>query len=313
MANLKIDVSNFKGTYNPLNLRKQIAVTEEQALHAAITVGTPLLRKGTHSQRHALAMATYKAVAVKATMDFSQTNLSGFSAYRQLDPSEKTNLSYWIGMVFTALLAKELVKVEQLLHAACFKQRRIGKTNPASKSLADLVGRDANKDWHVLEAKGRQNKPTAQNKTAWKMQCQTINRIGGKTPKTHSFCIAMVGSIYRAELEDPDGKTGSIEIEFGRAGEDQDLLEAYYGPLRDVLKQSSFDISRGNLNFVLARIAYDAVTNRHVFVGMEQSAFVSIVNNQIPHNIRPLTGPDFYFGSDGIVTLTSDQCVPVSD
>ncbi len=78
-------------------------------------------------------------------------------------------------MVFTAVLARELLGVKQLLHAACFSKHRVGTTDPTSKSLADLVGRDSTGDWHVFEAKGRQRRATAPDRTKWKAQSNTIN------------------------------------------------------------------------------------------------------------------------------------------
>ena len=313
MPDLNITVSDFSGVYGTLNARNQLDVTKEQALHAAITVGTPLLTSGTASARHALTMATYKAVAVKASIDFSGTNLSIFDDYRRLDPSEKVNLSYWIGMVFTALLAKELLGVKQLLHAACFEQQPIVRTNPLSKSLADLVGRESNGGWHVLEAKGRQNKLSPSGRVDCKNQAKTIGLIGGHTPLTRSYCVALVKRTLSVELVDPEGEKGTYDIVFQRSGEDPELLEAYYGSLRDVLAQSSFDVLRGELSFILTRIAFDAVDQRHVFVGMESNCYNGIKGNKLPDGIRPVKGSDFYLGADGIVTLTSAKCDPTSD
>ena len=258
-------------------------------------------------------MAAYKAVAVKATIDFSGQNLAIFKDYRQLDPSEKVNLSYWIGMVFTALLAKELLEVKQLLHASCLNPQRMVMTNSSSRSLADLVGRDSHLKWHVLEAKGRQGKPTQPERRKWKAQANTIDLIGGRTPETRSFCIAKIGSVLSAELVDPDGDAGTYEIMFPSQGEDIVLIEAYYGALRDVLAQSSFQISRSNMSFTLTRIAYDAVEQRHVFIGMESNCYNRILEKELPSDILPVKGDDFYLSADGIIVLTSVKCDPISN
>ena len=160
MPTLSVTISDFTGDFASNNGAKSIALTQEKVLHAAFTVGTPLLKKGTPGADHALAMAAYKGIAMMATMDFSRAALSCFPEYKKLDPSEKNNLSYWIGMVITALSAREFLKVDQLLHAACFHLNSITLTDIESKSLADLVGHDGDTHWHVLEAKGRQNKPS---------------------------------------------------------------------------------------------------------------------------------------------------------
>lgn len=310
MPYLKIDVAKFTGTYDSINQTRQLDISEEQALHAAMTVGMPLLRKGAESARHALSMAAYKAVATKASIDFSKTYLASFPAYRHLDPSEKTNLSYWIGMVFTALLARELIGVSQVLHAACFKQRRIVKKDSSSRSLADLVGRDTDTDWHVFEAKGRQKRASELERDKWKAQSKTIRLIGGREPVTRSVCVAMIKAIYHAEFEDPEGDEGTVDIEFGRSGENDTLREIYYGSLRDVLNQNPLEISREPLTFVLTRVAFDAVTGKHVFIGMEKDAFETVVHGDIPKGYRPIKGTDFYLGPDSIVILTSEGCVP---
>jgi hypothetical protein len=61
----------------------------------------------------------------------------------------------------------------------------------------------------------------------------------------------MIGRTYQVDLEDPKSRRGTYQIEFGRLGEDRDLLNAYYGPLRDTLKESHLEISRDDLTFVL--------------------------------------------------------------
>ena len=310
---LNIKVSDFLDPYDPLNARTQLDITKEQALHAAITVGTPLLRKSTANGRHALAMATYRYAAINASIDFSTTNLSCFDAYGKLDPSEKVNLSYWIGMVFCTLLAKELLGVVQLINAACFTQQSVILTNPMSKSLADLIGRDSNKQWHILEAKGSQIRPSQPKRLEWTKQAKTIRLIGTQAPLTRSYSIALIKQILSAELVDPEGEKGTCDIVFLPSSEDLALLEAYYGPLREVLEQSSFQISRDGLSFILTRIAFDVIEQRHVFIGMESNCYNRILEDKLPGDILPVKGDDFYLGADGIIVLTSAKCDPISN
>lgn len=147
---------------------------------------------------------------------------------KYLDSSEKSAISYWLGMFFSTLLAKHEYGFKYVIHYSRFEQssycsKKIGKrayTDPNTQrvinlSTPDLIAMDGTKyQYGVFEAKGNKSfDKLTMNKAM--LQAQQVRSINGrkKIIKLVSYTrIRNTGIIIRTK--DPVG--GDLDIFFNR-------------------------------------------------------------------------------------------------
>jgi len=302
MPKIEVNINSFGGIYSSLNGTKELNLSHRKCLKFATTVGLSSLRLAYSNSVVALAMAAYRAMAVKCCLDFSGSRVTVHADYLDLEASEKANISYWIGMTSAAVLADTYLNVPRLIHATQFRGTRFKRANPASRSLADLLGRDANGGYHVIEAKGRRRVPTPNNRNDWKIQAQTIGMIDGAPPVTRSYCIALIDVMPHIEWNDPPEPPSSQVNLFGK----KDSFGAgYYKPFHEFLDSAvTHEINRGGRDLLVRAIGLDPQEEEYVFMGLDRS----IVKPRTPREdyaaFEEIDSGDIYVGSDGVAIAT---------
>lgn len=306
MSELSVSASGFPISHSAINGTRRLNVSKRRCLKFAQTIGLPLMRAASPSAGHAVALAAYKALAIKCAIDFTGASLFRPRAYERMDQSEKANISYWTGMTFAALIADEFLNVSRLVHATALQKSRLARVDPDSRRLADLVGQDGSGAWHVVEAKARQDKQSFETLAKWKEQAQTVATIDGVAPATRSYSFTRVGRTYSAVLVDPppDPRQSDIHINFN----EQALVKGYYGPLVEWLSSGAITIERADYRLYVHLAAFDPVDNEFIFFGLTEEMFHAARELWLP---RPSEvdreTDDAYIGTDGIVVVTSES------
>lgn len=203
-------------------------------LRAAITVGRRNAQAVFAHGQHSVFEANYRAYMVKANLTEDQNGqLVRTRAYRDLDPTEKGAVSYFLSMGLVKLLCEHFFGVPWLVHLDNFE----GELDPPLDrgSRPDLIGQDANRDWVVVEVKGRSNDLPNNLLGQGKHQCTMVEHVEGQVP-----ALRIVGGVYfqnhqvQTILRDPDRKEKSpSDLRINRAR----LLREYYTPLRDAVER----------------------------------------------------------------------------
>jgi hypothetical protein len=302
---LSVTASGFSASFSGLNGAHSIPVSKRRCMKFAQTIGLPLFRAASPTSRLAIALATYKMMAIKCAIDFTSSSLNLPLDYKKMDPTEQANISYWTGMTFSAIIADEILNVTHLIHATAFGHMGLAKINPKSRRLADLVGQDTLGAWHVLEAKARQDKPLTKKLNDWKKQAKTISTIQGVSPATNSYSLACVESTYLAKLVDPPQEEESwpITIKF----EQNAIIKGYYGPVVDWLSERAITIEHGNTNLVVKRVGFDPTESEYVFLGLTENTLNTLKENKLPERLKATDIEDMYIGTDGVVLFTSTE------
>lgn len=149
------------------------------------------------------------------------------AAYTRLDPSEKSAVSYFLGMTQAKITCELLLGIPHLVHLdAILKLLEV----PMRTSRPDLVGYDAftNTFSVAVEAKGRSAGRDDEAIEKAKKQAGLMPSIVGVRSKV---CVASLayfdgGGRWQAYLEDPEGSYSHIEDV-----EPPTLLVSYYRPL----------------------------------------------------------------------------------
>ncbi len=203
-----------------------IDTTWPKLVHAAITVGRRCLRDVLKHGRYSIFEIIYRAAMLRANLQRSQGEIRKSDAYHGLDPSEKAAASYFIGLTFANLMARELFDVRWLMHLDVY--HKILQPRLRESGRPDLVGKDSKDRWHVIEAKGRSHRLDGDVVAKAKEQTRSMRTVCGRVP---SLRVASVAHFSRkalsVHLEDPVGQDiDAIDWHFT---EDQ-FLRDYYDP-----------------------------------------------------------------------------------
>lgn len=161
-------------------------------------------------------------------------------AFNALDGSEKSAVTYFLGLILTKLAADRELKVPWLWHLDVYSRVNNPYGPPtrvvaagASKSRPDLIGQSLSGEWLVCEAKGRSNGVTNQVRIKAKDQTRKISLINGSVPKWRFASVARFsGDALVHEWIDPEGWTDQAEALFP---EPRALYNAYYSDIASFL------------------------------------------------------------------------------
>lgn len=213
----------------------EISFSWEELCRSAITVGrrswADVLQFGTYS----IFEIMWRLAMLRANLvEEPDGRLRKSRAFENLDPSEKTSISYFLGLVVTKLVAEKLFGVAWLLHLDVYSQY----LNPtlALPNKPDFVGLDTTNLWVVIESKGRTNGVTAGLMQSAKLQTRSLRNVGGALPVLRAAVASYFSSQrLRARVRDPDDyddNAPDVPIEA------QELVRAYYHPLVEFINFS---------------------------------------------------------------------------
>lgn len=211
----------------------EIVFSWDEICHAAVTVGRgswlDVFRFGTYSVLEAM----WRLAMVRANLvEDSNGRLRKSRAFAALDPSEKSAVSYFLGLVVTKLITARLFGVTWLLHLDVYRR----SLNPtfALSDRPDFVGLNSANLWVVIESKGRTNGASSRLLDSAKQQTRSLRRIGGQMPVLRAAIATYFSSgSLRARVRDPeDFEPNAPDVPL--AGED--LVRAYYRPLVELIE-----------------------------------------------------------------------------
>ena len=211
-----------------------IDVTWAELIWAGITVGRKSWEDVIRHGYHSFLEIIYRTAILKANLSSSpQGEFTKTDAYKSLDPSEKSAISYFLGLSFAKLMAYRLLSVPWLVHLDCFSDQMKGNNRP------DLIGTNLSGEWCVFEAKGRTH--TIDKKLIQKAQnqAQAIQKINGMDPYIQGISLTHFSpDKLRLYLEDSD-ETNSDAVDLEIPGGEDQFLESYYQPFVSLIENST--------------------------------------------------------------------------
>ena len=224
MPILKYEAHAFNNRLG-INGSHQLRVTWEEIVHAAITVGRSGRRDVLKHGHYSLFEMHYRCCLIYANLQTSHSDhIIKTCAYMDLDPSEKSAISYFLGLTFTKLLAARLFRIPWLMHLDVYKNQLSILT---SGNRPDLVGQDGPGKWSVFEAKGRTRGKTSHVVAKAKGQTRGLRTICNCYPVNRVASIVhFPRQSLRVYLEDPDEIIDdAVDLNFSENQFHQD----YYG------------------------------------------------------------------------------------
>ena len=221
------------------NGRNSLPVTWGDILRAAITVGRPgrycALRLRVGYPKRSLYEILFRWSLVMMSLENARftSRLQRTNTARNLDPTEKGMVNYFLGMSFCKLFAEKLLRVPWLLHLDVFRPEL--NVELSGRSRPDLIGQnDRQSCWHSFECKGRVSRPDNATKQKAKGQALRVQGVNGQP------CTLHVGAITYYVDEEPnfywrdppaEGDEGSINLSLP-----DDVWRHYYGLVSELLQ-----------------------------------------------------------------------------
>lgn len=198
-----VDAQRFSGSFRGVNGSRSLPIGVADVVRAAVTVGGPARGSALDkSLRRAgiVALVRSSLVGLRRGGPLGTTDL-----YQQLETTEKSGVSFRLGMALAAVTCEHLLEVGPLDHL----NRTNSRLASGSKRRADLFGVDPHDRWHVVEAKSRSHGLTKEVVRDAKEQASNVRtvRSGGAelVPATRSASIAsLAGSPISVHLVDPE-------------------------------------------------------------------------------------------------------------
>ncbi len=237
MPNLDYTAYGFPSNWgSQLNGPNSVDIQWSELVWAAITVGRrswdDVIQYGSLSRLEII----YRSAILRANL--SSSSQGGFTktdAYKSLDPSEKSAVSYFFGLSFANLAAQRLLRIPWLVHLDRFSDLPIrlrGNRRP------DLIGKNYQGEWGVFEAKGRTNRVDQRTIQTAKEQTRMLRKIDGSDPSIRVASISHFSDdMLNLHLEDPD-EIDPNAIDFEISGGADQFLKYYYQPFVSLIEHS---------------------------------------------------------------------------
>jgi hypothetical protein len=169
------------------NASSELSVTWDEILWAALTIGRPSTR---HVLQHGLS-SSYEAIFRISLIRMAleqygprAARLRRTSAFKELDPTEKGAITYFLGMTFCKLFASRRLATPWLLHLDIYKS--IFPASLLGRSRPDLFGQQTGTGaWHAFETKGRASKPSTADRAKAKAQALRLVSVNGTACTLH--------------------------------------------------------------------------------------------------------------------------------
>jgi len=172
------------------------------------------------------------------------------AAYERLDPSEKSAVSYFMGMTQAEVMCKKLGLASHLVHVDAVRSVVFG--NATGRTRPDLVGVDASLSYSILvEAKGRSGGWDQEVIDKAKAQVTALTPIVNMTPTRVASHAYFGDDGWCAWLVDPEGGFGDARSGFSLEA----VLIAYYRPIVAAMHAGGLtDEGRYLANFRVSRL-----------------------------------------------------------
>lgn len=237
MPRIKYNMYNFPRRYQSLNGQGILDISWAELVWAAISVGKGELFHILRYGRFSMFEIAYRLAILYANLcENEQEYIRRSLAYDGLDPSEKGAISYFLGLTFAKVFGERLLNVPWLMHLDVY--RDILWVSLINQSRPDLVGRNVDGEWVVMESKGRTNGFDSGALEQAKRQAEQVIEISGEAP------VLRIGleihfsdgtlHIVAVDPEFDDSSEQRIELPLTK----EQFFKGYYRPFKTWIKDA---------------------------------------------------------------------------
>lgn len=308
---MSLEMENNDSNQVLMNNTVELEFTNKELLHAVITCGMPIQRITAFYPEKRRLETLYKMFLVENALETEGDRLKKSRKTAYLDSSEKSVISYYMGMFFTKMIGSRLYDSEFLTNLNLIRSQEKGEYIDffASEWRPEMIGyHPAEKKWSVWEAKGGSNRREQALKKGAD-QLEAIGTLNGERPDPAAVCMTYYDHSYLCGiLREPSGNAEGEQIKFSS----EDFFQAYYKPILELFLDKE---SRLKLDGDYAEITLDIpcfefeegeMDARKLRVGMPRKLFQNLTEDNytaVAKSIRKTWKEcpnGAYMGRDGI-------------
>lgn len=218
---------------------------------AAISVGKGSFQEIFNVQYYSKYEVQFRINMVRAFLNLEEEYIKRSKAFYLLDPSEKGVINYFLGMIFSKLIASSRLNVVWLVHLDSYDKNLI-KSTEENRKKPDFIGITNNDERIVLESKGWMKK----RKDGISNALQQLRAVLGVEGEINILKVASI--LYEKDKElfldviDPAEK-GLIKVFAGHS----DYLKDYYARIFFLLLDSKETKVLDDCVFVTCKVKCD--------------------------------------------------------
>jgi hypothetical protein len=222
----------------------ELEFSGRELLHAVITCGMPIQRLTPAYMNTRKMEILYKIFLVETALEAEGDRLQKSKSTAYLDSSEKSVISYYLGMFFTKLISRKMYNVDHLTHLNLIRKTSgdgfIDFFN--SEWRPEMIGYSVAKDsWSVWEAKGGSNmRVQALQKGA--KQLEAIASVNGKQPDPPAVCMTYYEHGYLSAIVRRPADTGTVKAKESLDISVENFYRAYYQPILELFQEQGMRI-----------------------------------------------------------------------
>jgi len=141
---------------------RRLDVTWDEILWASITVGRPDIYHVLQHGESSLYEALFRWSMIRMSLEQQGSRVPRFArtaAFKQMDPTEKGAVNYFLGLVMCKLFAAKLLDAPWTLHLDIWRNS-LNVAALSGRSRPDMVAQSASSSrWYAFECKGRASVP----------------------------------------------------------------------------------------------------------------------------------------------------------
>lgn len=289
----------------------ELEFTNKELLHAIVTCGMPIQRLTAAFPEKKRLELLYKLFLVETALDTEGDRLKKSKKIAYLDSSEKSVISYYMGMFFTKMISHRLYESEYLTNLNLIETPDHKEFIDffASEWRPEMIGyRPKEEVWNVWEAKGGSNyREQALKKGA--DQLKAIGTVNGVRPDLAAVCMTYYDHGYLCGiLREPEGNTEGEQLKFS----EESFYKAYYRPICELFLDKGSNLrlydSRAEVSVEMPYFTedYKEPDERKLCLGISRKLFNALMEEDYSavaelRKSGEETCPDgAYLGTDGI-------------
>ena len=228
---IRYDARSFEPSWDYMMRNNTFECTWSELIWSALTVGRQNWKDVWISGDYSVFEAVYRIAMVYANLINDGISLKQSPAFIRLDPSEKSAVSYFIGLFCSKMFAEAYFDVPWLMHLDVYydQLRPVLK----GKSSPDLIGYSTSGKWIVIESKGRSNGFDAKAHKKARDQKTMIESVEGQEIAVSAAVQSYFSSgVLNLMIEDPEEKSANaLDLPISKAS----FFEKYYKLIGDLL------------------------------------------------------------------------------
>gem|GEM_PF-5507666 len=226
----------------------ELEFLQDDLYRAALTVGKGSFDEVFRIPYYSKYEIEFRIDMVRAFLNLEGEHVKRSEAFYLLDPSEKGAINYFIGMIFSQLIATSRLNVIWLVHLDSYDKNQLEYTGE-NRKRPDFIGIRNDEERIVLESKGWMTKKNDGIRNALR-QLRAVLSVEGEQNilKVASILYERSSQLY-LDIIDPKEK-GLIKIFAGKS----DYLKDYYSRVFNLLQGSKETVVIDDCIFVIRKV-----------------------------------------------------------